>query len=179
MIIDAELLRDIMPYTKRADLFAEPLDAACAEFGIDTPKRIAAFLANVAVESGSLKYVREIASGEAYEGRDDLGNTEAGDGVRFRGRGLIQITGRSNYERCGAALDCDLLSTPGLLESPDLAARSAGWFFATHGCNELADADDFFGVCKRINGLNRKTHEPNGYEERQAYHARACAVLGC
>src|SRR5258707_58804 len=120
----------------RATDFLTPLRDAMREFSIDaSPEREAAFLAQIAHESGELRYVHEIASGEAYEGRHDLGNTEAGDGVRFKGRGLIQVTGRANYAACGLALDLPLLFHPELLESPDNACRSAAWFWDKHGLN--------------------------------------------
>lgn len=167
-------LRAIMPYSKpdRAEEILPHLNAAMEEFGIDeSVDRECAFLAQLAHESGSLRYVKELATGQAYEGRKDLGNTEPGDGVRFKGRGLIQITGRANYERCGAALGVDLEAQPELLESPELACRSAGWFWKTHGCNELADAADFRRITRVINGGF------NGYRERVAYWERAKVVL--
>lgn len=153
-MITLEALRAVCPHTKlgRLDTFLEPMIEAMAEFDINTPAREAAFLAQVAHESGGFNYVRELASGSAYEGRADLGNTQPGDGVRFKGRGLIQITGRANYDSCGAALGVDLINQPDLLESPELAARSAAWFWQGHGLNGLADAGDFRKITKRING---------------------------
>lgn len=172
-MITADELRRIAPYSgARADVFAGPLSQAMYEFGINTPAREAAFIAQIAHESGSFKYVREIASGESYEGRADLGNTEPGDGVRFKGRGLIQITGRSNYAQCGAALDLDLITTPEILEQPVPACRSAAWFWHSRKLNELADAGDFRQITRRINGGY------NGYADRLALYARAQAVLG-
>lgn len=171
-MITIEELHEIMPYAgKRAETFLEPLNAAMTEFEINTPQRQAAFLAQIAHESGSLKYVHELASGEAYEGRADLGNTEPGDGPRYKGRGLIQITGRANYQACGDALGVDLVGSPELLEGPTLACRSAAWFWQTHGLNELADKSDFKLITKRINGGY------NGYQERLAFYERAQQVL--
>jgi putative chitinase len=121
-------------------------------YDINTPKRQAAFLAQLAHESGSLRYVKEIASGEAYEGRKSLGNTEPGDGVRFKGRGLIQITGRANYKAVGDALDYDFITNPEHLERPGAAAMSAGWFWDKRNLNALADVDDFKKITKLING---------------------------
>lgn len=161
-----------MPYAgKRAETFLEPMNAAMDEFEINTPARQAAFLAQIAHESGSLRYVKEIASGDAYEGRGDLGNTQEGDGVRFKGRGLIQITGRANYAQCGAALGLDLLAEPELLETPENACRSAAWFWHSRGLNELADAGEFRLITKRINGGY------NGLSDRQAYYIKAKEVL--
>ncbi|KQQ40479.1 chitinase [Duganella sp. Leaf126] len=165
-------LSKIMPYARaRAAIFLGPLNAAMAEFGINTPARQASFLSQIAHESGQLQYVRELASGDAYEGRRDLGNTMVGDGRRFRGRGLIQITGRTNYVACGAALGLDLLGAPELLEQPVNACRSAAWFWKTRGLNELADIGDQVRVTRRVNGGT------NGLTERLALFAVAQQVL--
>ena len=147
-------LKKCVPFASQANLdkFAQPLTDAMAEYGIDTPMRQAFFIAQVAHESGSLRYVVEIATGGAYEGRTDLGNTEPGDGVRYKGRGLIQVTGKSNYGTCGVALGLDLLSNPELLEDPVNACRSAGWFWATHNLNASADANDIKTNTRIING---------------------------
>ena len=162
----------IMPQAgRRATLFLEPLKAAMAEFGIDTPLRQAAFLAQVGHESGQLRYVRELASGAAYEGRADLGNVVAGDGVRFKGRGLLQVTGRANYAACGVALGLDLLAAPQLLEQEVAACRSAGWFWQSRGLNRLADAGDQERVTRRVNG------GVNGLAERLALYVVARKVL--
>ena len=172
-MITIDDLKAICPVSsvKRMELFVEPLDAAMREFEIDNPAREAAFLAQLAHESGGFHYVQELASGSAYEGRKDLGNTEAGDGVRFKGRGLIQITGRSNYQRCSDALGVDFVANPAALETPVNACRSAAWFWKAHGLNELADAGDFLRITKRINGGT------NGWADRQAYWERAKNAL--
>lgn len=171
-LLTANQLKHILPLAgTRADTFCAPLNAAMAEFGISTPARQAAFIAQVAHESGQLRYVRELASGAAYEGRADLGNTQPGDGVRFKGRGLLQLTGRANYRACGAALNLDLTSHPELLEQPVPACRSAGWFWKTRGLNELADAGDQVRITRRINGGT------NGLAERLAYFDIARKVI--
>lgn len=168
-----EDLQQIIPNAgTKAIVFHGPLVAAMSEFEINTPTREAAFIAQIAHESGSFRYVRELASGAAYEGRADLGNTEPGDGPYFRGRGLIQITGRANYAKCGEELGLPLLENPELLEQPINAARSAAWFWETHGLNDLADVGDFIRITKRINGGT------NGLADRQAFYARAKQVLG-
>ena len=140
----------------RAAKWCDSLNAAMAEFGINTPERIAAFVAQIGHESGRLLYVKELwgptPAQERYEGRMSLGNTETGDGFRFRGRGLIQVTGRSNYRDAGKALGLDLEAHPELLEQPVNAARSAAWFWESHGLNELADAAFFDRITKTING---------------------------
>lgn len=171
-------LLTIMPLAAthlKADEFLAPLGAAMDEFGIDTPVRQAAFLAQIGHESGQLQYTRELwgptDAQRGYEGRADLGNVVDGDGFRFRGRGLIQITGRANYAACGVALGLDLLAHPDLLEGPVNACRSAAWFWHLHGLNALADAGDFEHLTKRING------GLNGYPDRVGLWGRAKNVL--
>ena len=172
-MITGTQLQSIMPFAKaRIPSFVAPLNGAMHEFHINSPLRQAAFIAQIAHESGELRYVEEIASGIAYEYRKDLGNTQPGDGMKFKGRGLIQITGRNNYHECGKALGVDLITNPELFETNDLACRSAAWFWASRGLNDLADRGDFERITKRING------GLNGYQERLAYHARAKMALG-
>jgi putative chitinase len=176
-MVTLDQLKKIIPYAgPRAAVFLPSLNEAMVEFGIDTPARQAAFLAQVAHESGSLRYTEEIASGRAYEGRGDLGNVQPGDGVRFKGRGLIQITGRDNYRVCSLALyrDTRLLGMPELLEEVGAACRSAAWFWQSRDLNALADAADdvaFRRITKAINGGF------NGLTERIAYYERAKEVL--
>ena len=172
MITGAQL-QSIMPFAKaRIPSFVAPLNGAMHEFHINSPLRQAAFIAQIAHESGELRYVEEIASGIAYEHRKDLGNTQPGDGMKFKGRGLIQITGRNNYHECGKAFGVDLITNPELLETNDPACRSAAWFWASRGLNDLSDRGDFERITKRING------GLNGYQERLVYHARAKTALG-
>lgn len=172
-MLTLEQLMAIMPYAGkiRSAMFLWPLNDAMEEFHIDNQYRQAAFLAQIAHESGSLRYVREIASGAAYEGRKDLGNTQNGDGVRYKGRGLIQITGRANYTACAKALDLPLVDHPYLLEVTGNACRSAAWFWQSRHLNQLADAGDFIRITRRINGGT------NGLEDRKAYYEKATRVL--
>ncbi len=146
------------------------------------PKRIAAFLAQVGHESGQLQYVRELGSTQYLSKYDTgnlatrLGNTPEPDGdgqKKYRGRGLIQITGRNNYRQCSLGLFGDerLLSLPELLEQPQWAAESAAWFWEQNGLNELADRDQFNSITRRING------GLNGLQDRLEIWARARAVL--
>lgn len=149
--------------------YLSPLEKTCEKFQINTPQRLAAFLAQLCHESGNFRYVRELASGQAYEGRKDLGNTEPGDGPKFKGRGLIQITGRTNYKAVGDALQYDFLAKPEDLELPGPACMSAGWFWSTRKLNDLADSNTeagFLTISKRINGVNRVTGLPNGWQDR-------------
>lgn len=158
--------------------FFNPLNAAMLKYEIATSRRQAAFLAQIAHESGSLHYVEEMASGEAYEGRKDLGNTEPGDGKRFKGRGLIQITGRFNYEALSAALNYDFVKEPEKLELPGAASLSAGWFWHLKDLNRLADIDAFEKISARINGINKVTKKPNGMEDRLKHWENCRKALG-
>lgn len=146
------------------------------EFGIDSPQRWAHYLAQIAHESAELRYSEEIASGRAYDTGKlaiKLGNTpEAdGDGQRFKGRGLIQVTGRANYEAYKQYCGYDVVKQPELLAKPVGAIRSSMWFWKSKGLNELADRDEFTAITKRINGGT------NGIEDRRKYLARAKRVL--
>jgi len=153
------------------DKFIEPLNHTLDEFSLNTPARIRMFLAQIGHESGQLRYVKELASGEAYEGRKDLGNTSPGDGVRYKGRGLIQITGKRNYVLCSLALGLPLLEKPELLEEPENACRSAGWFWYNNNIGTLADLGLFEQVTRRING------GLNGYADRYKLYQRALEAI--
>lgn len=109
-LVACSQLQQVFIHARPHDIarYCRPLNEAMSEFKINNSVRIAAFLAQIAVESGCLRYSEEIASGEAYEGRKDLGNTQKGDGVRYKGRGLIQLTGRHNYRKAGQALNLPL-----------------------------------------------------------------------
>lgn len=172
-MITAELLRAIMPRAgARADEYAPLLEAARVQWVGDDWHHVAMWLAQIAHESGELRYVLELADGTAYEGRRDLGNTEPGDGPRFRGRGLLQVTGRYNYQRAGEAMGLPLLDRPALLEQPAHAAASAGWVWRSHGLGPLCDAPDpLTAVTRRLNG------GLNGLEARRQYYVRALAAM--
>ncbi|MGZ3457049.1 MAG: peptidoglycan-binding protein [Archangium sp.] len=171
--LTVQRLRELMPRlpAARADECLPYLDAAMAEADILTPQREAAFLAQLAYESGELRYFEELSSGEQYEGREDLGNVEPGDGRRYKGRGPIQLTGRANYRAAGRALGLDLEAHPTRAGDVDVAFRVAGWFWTSRGLNALADAGDFREITRRINGGY------NGLEQREAYHRRALELL--
>ena len=160
----------------RAAAWAPILSAACAMHGIDTPLRLAGFVSQVAHESGRLVYVSELwgptPAQARYESRADLGNTQPGDGSRYRGRGLIQVTGRANYRKAAEALGIDCEAHPELLAMPEHAAESAAWFWVSHGLNALADARDVVGMTRRING------GLNGLDDRQSLYRGACAAFG-
>ncbi|QEY70519.1 glycoside hydrolase family 19 protein [Pseudomonas denitrificans (nom. rej.)] len=174
-ITEAQLLRIYPNASQRAGVFVPALNRAMQQYRIDSPVRQAAFLAQIGHESGQLKWVKEIwgptPTQSRYEGRKDLGNTQSGDGKRFMGRGLIQVTGRENYRKAGAALGLSLLDKPELLEQVEWATVSAAWWWSSRGLNELADAGEFEQITRRING------GMNGQKERLELWARAKEVL--
>lgn len=159
----------------RATHFAPAIEAAAPDFDINTPERMAAFLAQVGHESGGLRWLTELWGPTVvqtrYEGRKDLGNTEPGDGFKYRGRGLIQLTGRANYARASAALATDFVSQPDLVAEPEYAVRTAMWFWQSRGLNELADSGHFEKITRIING------GLNGQPERVALYGVAMEVL--
>lgn len=140
-------------------------------FAIDTPLRQQHFLAQCAHESDHFQTTREYASGQAYEGRKDLGNTAKGDGQRFRGRGLIQLTGRANYRDASNALQEPYIETPELVERFPAAAIVSGWFWHRNDINRHADKDDARAVCKAVNG------GLNGLDSRLALLKTAKTVI--
>lgn len=170
-----ELAQSTGATPERAKLWLPYIESAMDEFYIDFPARRAAFLAQIGHESGGLRYTVEIwgptQAQLRYEGRKDLGNTQPGDGFRYRGRGLIQTTGRFNYMRTGEGLGVNLLANPELLSTAELAARSAGWFWRINDLNRLADAGEFKTVTRRING------GLNGYDDRLALYEAAKTAL--
>ena len=159
----------------RLERWVEPLNKALEKYEINTPRRVSAFIAQIGHESGYLQHVREIwgptPAQRRYEGRRDLGNIKPGDGRRYMGRGLIQVTGRANYRDCGVYLDLPLIVTPELLEQPDHAVASACWYWNSRNCNALADMGLFQELTKRING------GLNGYADRYKLYQRATEVV--
>ena len=131
---------------------ADQMEKLASEFDISTPLRQQHFIAQCAHESDHFKTTREYASGQAYEGRKDLGNTTKGDGQRFRGRGLIQLTGRANYTAAAKAAGEPYVDKPELVEVFPAAAIVSGWFWAVNKCNAAADRDDARACCKIVNG---------------------------
>ncbi|WP_367256525.1 glycoside hydrolase family 19 protein [Pseudomonas sp. stari2] len=182
MPITQKQLLQILPNAgSQAGVFASALNLAMDRYQINTPLRMAAFIAQVGHESGQFRYVRELG-GDQYLSKYDtgplakrLGNTpEAdGDGQLYRGRGAIQITGHDNYLACSKALfgDDRLLRTPELLEQAEWACKSAAWFWNSRNLNALADAGDMEGITRRING------GLNGLAERLEFYDRAKKVL--
>ena len=159
----------------RATEYLPYIESALIDFDINTPLRQAAFLAQIGHESGGLHWTTEIwgptLAQSHYEGRHDLGNTEPGDGFLYRGRGLIQTTGRANFKAVSDALATDFINNPELLSEPNMATRSAAWYWQQHGLNELADAGNFTRITYKINGGT------NGMADRLARYASALEVL--
>lgn len=182
MQITEQQLLHIMPNARRsAGVFVPAINNSTKRWQINTPKRMAAFLAQVGHESGQLQWTLELGN-NAYLAKYDtgklaerLGNTpEAdGDGQLYRGRGLIQITGRYNYAKCSAGLfgDDRLLREPQLLEQPEWAAQSAGWYWWVKELNTLADQGRFTDITRKINGGQ------NGAADRRELWLRASKVL--
>ena len=182
MKITAMQLLAVMPNArKRYGDFLKYINKYAEEFHIDTPLRMAHYLAQIAHESCELKYTVE-QGGKSYFDKYDtgrlaarLGNTpqKDGDGYKYRGRGLIQITGKTNYEAYKRYCKFDVISNPQLLEMPLGAVRSSMWFFAVYAnLLKYADADDLLTITKRINGGT------NGLDKRKAYLVRAKKALG-
>ncbi|MGB3238735.1 MAG: DUF4231 domain-containing protein [Geitlerinemataceae cyanobacterium] len=159
---DADRLRQLAPG------FNETLE----RFQINTPLRICHFIAQVAHESDCFNAMEEYASGEDYEGRDDLGNIQPGDGVRFKGRGLMQLTGRANYEEFSQDMNQDFVAQPELVAQAPYAVMVAGWYWDTRQLNPDADKDDIETITRVINGGY------NGLDDRRSYLQRAKSVLG-
>src|SRR5262245_12775693 len=168
-----------LPQAKR-ELYLPFINKIMEIYEIDTPLRASAFLAQIAHESAELKFMEELwgptAQQKKYEPPSDvataLGNTQPGDGFRYRGRGPIQITGRANYKKYSDLLGVDLVGNPDLAATPQYAFSTAGLFWKSNGLNELADVQDFITITKRING------GLNGLAERQKYYEIAKNVLG-
>lgn len=189
MITDKQLAH-IMPNcsaAKRA-LYLPFINKAMEEFEINTPLRQAAFLAQLAHESAELRYMEEIADGSAYEGRRNLGNTQPGDGRRYKGRGPIQLTGRANYEKYGELLNLDLVNNPKQAASPEVGFRIAGLYWKLNGLNELADkgrkivSQKVKGVSRQMPAFDAITYRINGgfngKADRWAYYDRATRAIG-
>ncbi|HEU0177974.1 MAG TPA: glycoside hydrolase family 19 protein [Blastocatellia bacterium] len=181
MLTDNDL-QQIMPRLPQAkrQLYLPFINRVMEIYEIDTPLRASAFLAQIAHESAELRFMEEIwgptAQQKKYEPPSDvarsLGNTQPGDGFRYRGRGPIQVTGRANYKKYGDLLGVDLIGNPDLAATPQYAFSTAGVFWKLNGLNELADVQDFVAITKKING------GLNGLADRQRYYEIAKNALG-
>jgi predicted chitinase len=181
MLTDSAL-QQIMPTLSEAkrQLYLPFISKVMEIYEINTTLRASAFLAQIAHESGELRFMQELwgptPAQKRYEppGKKatELGNTQAGDGKRYKGRGAIQITGRANYKKYGDLLGVDLVGNPDLAATPQYAFSTAGLFWKLNGLNELADVQDFIAITKRINGGT------TGLNERQKYYDIAQNALG-
>lgn len=168
MLITSDILKKIEPKAKKAiiDDLALYLTQALLDAKINTANRVAHFLAQAAHESDGFKTLHEYwgptAAQKKYEGRKDLGNTVAGDGKKFMGRGIFQITGRANYTSIGAKIGEDLITDPDVAATGKISVKTAVYYWTSHGLSELADKDDIKAITKKINGGT------NGLEDRTA-----------
>lgn len=187
-VITLENLKKIYKNAKedKLKLYCEAFNKVFPEFGITTPKRIAAFLGQVAVESGELKYDKELPSkwnkkdpkdknepiGTLYEGRKNLGNTQPGDGPKFIGRGVLQLTGRANYTTYSKKLNIDLIANPDLAATPEVSVKIACQYFKDRDLLKFADAWNLAEITKRVNGTGMLHHD-----QRVAYSEAAKKIL--
>lgn len=141
------------------------------KYQVNNYLRVCHFIAQAAHEAASFRTLEEYASGAAYEGRKDLGNVQKGDGIRYKGRGIFQLTGRANYRRIGDMIGMDLENNPELAESPEVSVLTALEYWRSRNLNPLADADDVNAITKKINGGF------NGLDDRKKYLARCKQII--
>ncbi|MGB0971687.1 MAG: glycoside hydrolase family 19 protein [Mycobacterium sp.] len=172
--VSTEQLREIVPEMSqaRAEETVGPLNQAMREGGMNTPVRQAAFISQVAVESDRFNTFEEYADGSDYEGRADLGNTQPGDGTRYKGRGAIQVTGRHNYTQMSEDLGVDFVNHPELAATPEYAFKTAEWYWSSRNGNAVADGGDINDITLMVNGGY------HGLAERTEYYNRGLQVLG-
>lgn len=178
--VDAQTMREVAPHFSgelavRQDAITaavgEVLAATLEVYQIDTRLRIAHFLGQTCHESAGFRTTEEFASGERYEGRADLGNTKKGDGPRYKGRGLLQLTGRANYRDLGKIIGQPLEEDPELAAEPVLSLRIACEFWKKKKINAACDRDDIVQVTRLVNG------GANGLEERRGFTAKAKSAV--
>lgn len=178
--IDGDFIRTVAPRFSGAkaaaqasiiDVISGAFAQTLAAYAIETPLRIAHFMGQVAHECAGFRTTEEFASGAIYEGRTDLGNTEAGDGRRYKGRGLIQLTGRANYRRLGGILSLPLEDQPELAADPQTSLAIACEYWKMRSINDPADQDDLLTVTRRVNGGLK------GLEDRRSYLRKAKEAL--
>ncbi len=172
-MIAANTLLLIAPSAVQATEIAKYISNHATSYGVDTVSRMVDFLAETAQETDGYQTLEEYASGSAYEGRTDLGNTQPGDGKRFKGRGLMMTTGRYNYTQLSQHLfgDTRLLKTPELLLKPEYAVKAALYYWQSKNLNRYSDANDFEGLTRAING------GLTGIKTRLLYRSRAQSVI--
>jgi putative chitinase len=174
ILLTVEGLKSIAPRGKSTILkaVASVLMEHGPRHGVSTAREVCHFLAQAAHESDGFRTTQEYASGEAYEGRKDLGNTRPGDGRRYKGRGIFQLTGRFNYRQAGKALGLDLEANPRLAADPATSVLIALWYWRTRGLSKYANRDNIREITRRINGGF------NGFADRVRYFRKAWAVYG-
>jgi putative chitinase len=189
MPLNADFLRAITPrYTSRKDLgerqhkiieaIGPILQLTLNDQGLNTDLRAVHFIAQACHETMGLALSEEQASGAAYEDRASLGNTQPGDGPRYKGRGIFQLTGRANYKSYGEKLGLDLINHPELAADPANSLLIACEFWNRNNLNKYADADDVLAISKIINTGHNGTTMPNGFQDRKDYLDKAKAALG-
>jgi putative chitinase len=177
--VDSETMREVAPrfsgewaerQTKIIAEVGEVLASILDVYQINTPLRIANFLGQTCEESAGFRTTEEFASGQEYEGRKDLGNTEPGDGPRYKGRGLLQLTGRANYREYGKALGLDIENNPALAAQPAISLKIACEYWKLRNINAACDQDDILTVTRKVNG------GLNGLNDRRAFTSKAKAA---
>lgn len=171
--VNAAFLKTVMPNMRDnpnqpVNQVLNALRVSLPEFDITTTNRVAAFIGQIAHESGELRYLTELATGDAYEGRQDLGNNQPGDGRRYKGRGFIQLTGRANYqayqdERAGPRFNANVVANPNLVATPAMGMDVSAWYWDKRKLNRYADEWDLETITRRING------GLNGFDRRVQY----------
>lgn len=172
-MITRDMIKAIAPNSKEEIIgpLVGYLNKYMPKYGVDNYLRVCHFLAQAAHEAASFRTLEEYASGAAYEGRKDLGNVNKGDGVRYKGRGIFQLTGRANYRDIGKKIGMDLENNPELAESPEVSVLTALEYWKSRNLSPLADADNVELITRRING------GLNGFEDRKKYLARCKQVI--
>ena len=169
--MEIDTLKKIIDNSYITQELVSSLNETVNEYGITTNLRLSHFLAQIIHESGGFKYTEEIASGSAYEGRQDLGNINQGDGIKFKGRGLIQLTGRNNYQDLSDAFGINFIKTPELLSQYPASCLSAGWYWNEKNLNQYADLDNIEKITIAING------GLNGYSDRCNWLIKCKSIL--
>lgn len=171
--ITKEMLKKIAPYAKDHILTAlvDPLNEHLPKYGLNNKTRVKHFLAQAAHETAGFKTLEEYATGAAYEGRKDLGNTQKGDGKRYKGRGIFQLTGRANYKTFGKKIGKDLENNPMLAGDAETSVLIALEYWNNRKLTPLADKEDITNITKKING------GLNGFDDRKKYLAKAEKIL--
>jgi putative chitinase len=172
-MITREMIKAIAPNSKNEiiDPLVIYLNKYMPKYEVNNYLRVCHFLAQAAHEAASFRTLEEYASGAAYEGRRDLGNTQRGDGVRYKGRGIFQLTGRANYRDIGKKIGMDLENNPELAESPEVSVLTALEYWKSRNLNKWADEDNVERITRLING------GLNGFEDRKKYLARCKQVI--